>query len=149
MNKPPEKESPSGGVSVAKRIAQKVIRLVTGTAADLPSAGTVKALTSVQLGLIPLIYFTTPRWHPPHAVTKEIRPWNLVGTIATLRAIYGLLNVRFSVVSVKSDRILICASYYNGTSGFPPDRLSLPGSPDTSSDPTVCGPDDGPPKPNG
>lgn len=105
--------------------------VVTALITGIPQAGGVpvalaEALTLVNQGLIPRIWFTIPRYYPPDPKTKYIRQIVWTDTTSMLKDTFALTNVRFSAHSLKAGRRLISASYFNETTGSakPPPLLN-------------------------
>lgn len=128
------------------RESPTVIHLNTG----IPQQGGVpvalaEALTLVSQGLLPRIYFTIPRYYPPDP-SKYIRRVVWTDTTSMLKVTLELTNVRFSELSTKPGRILICASYFNETTGSPKPPPLLSGVTERYVFPTLSGQASSPPK---
>jgi hypothetical protein len=135
----------SASAREANRESPVLIHLSMGIPRDGGlSAAFVEAIKSVNQGLIRRIYFTIPKYYPPDP-NKYIRRVDPTTIMSMLKVTCELTNVRFSVVSVKPARILLCASYFNETTASPKLPPLVSGSPKLFAFPTPSGMDDGPP----
>lgn len=114
-------------VSPENQTQPVVIHFLTGIVDGRLPARLVEALKLVHLGVIPRIYFKIARFVAVPG-SKEKRTRKLTDITSILKATFGVQNVRYSEVSVSNDRILICASYFNGTSESPSKPPPLIGS---------------------
>jgi hypothetical protein len=137
----------SGALLRGRETVQKVIPFYTGIPIGPVPALLVEALKLVQLGAILRIYFAIHRFTPPNPVTKTIMALDYQATMSMLKATYALTNVRFSVVSLKPAKILICGSYFSVTSPSPKSPVLVIGSESISKSNSPYGTENG--LPNG
>ena len=92
---------PSAEVDAMCAGAPVVIPLVILNQDPMLAAWTAEVVTALRTGRIPRTYFSFRK--QPHLTANDI--------ISRLKDTLGTKNVSFSAVSVKRDRILICASF--------------------------------------
>lgn len=142
---PSWKDFQLGSAVKGSREDPTVIHLNTGVPqSGGVSASLAEALKLVNLGVTPRIFFTIPRYYPPDP-NKYIRrvDWRTISSM--LRVTLELTSVRFSEASVKPNRVLLRASYYNETTKSAELPPLLNGSTKLSVFPMSSGPDDTPP----
>jgi hypothetical protein len=113
-------DSPLGALLKDLPTLKTVTLFLTGMPLGWVPAELAEALRLVNLEAIPRIYFTLHRYYPPDPITKYRGAVSIRYIGSTLRGIFGLPNVRFSVVSLKPVLMLVCASYSNKTFEFQP-----------------------------